>query len=85
MKVYGLSLDDVASLKKFQTDQGLNFPLLSDPDASAASKYGVLNPRGYAERVTFVLDEYGVVVHVDESVDVSQHGSDLVAKVRSLR
>ena len=72
-------------MKKFHEAQELNFPLLSDPDASAAGKYAVLNKRGYTDRITFVLDERGVVVHVDESVDVSSHGSDLVGTVRSIK
>ena len=81
----GISLDDVASMKAFHKAQELNFPLLSDTDASAAAKYAVLNKRGYTDRITFVLDERGVVVFVDESVDVSSHGSDLVGTVRSIK
>jgi len=85
VNVYGLSLDDVAAMKKFHTDQELNFSLLSDADASAAAKYGVLSQRGFANRVTFVVDEYGVVIYVDESVDVSAHGSDLAGKIAELK
>ena len=80
-----MSLDDVASMKKFHTDQTLNFPLLSDPDGSAARKFGVLSKRGWANRVTFVLDEYGNVIHVDESVDVSKHGSDLASRIKGMK
>src|ERR1700712_5103853 len=31
-QVLGVSKDNLADLKKFQDEQGLNFPLLSDPD-----------------------------------------------------
>jgi peroxiredoxin Q/BCP len=83
--VYGLSLDDVASLAAFAEDQALEFPLLSDPDGSVARKYGVLAERGWAERVTFVLAPDGAVELVDTGVDVSQHGADLVGKLRELQ
>ena len=83
--VYGLSLDDVASLAAFAEDQALEFPLLSDPDGSVARKYGVLAERGWAERVTFVLAPDGRVELVDTAVDVSRHGADLVGRLRELQ
>jgi peroxiredoxin Q/BCP len=84
--VYALSLDDVSALAAFAEAQELNFQLLSDPDGSAASKLGVRMPdRPMAKRVTFVLDEKGVVRHVDTQVDVSKHGADLVGVIRKLR
>jgi peroxiredoxin Q/BCP len=86
VKVYGLSLDDVAALAAFHRDQQLGFPLLSDPDGSVARKYGVLMAaRPMASRVTFVLDEKGVLRHVTDKVDVSKHGSDLATLIGKLR
>ena len=84
MKVYGASLDDVTSLAKFAKDQELAFPLLSDPDGSAADKYGVRRGR-FTRRVTFVIDPKGVLRLIDESVDVSTHGSDLAEKIYELQ
>lgn len=84
MTVYGASLDDVATQKKFAKDQKLRFGLLSDPDGSAADKYGVRRGR-MARRVTFVVDAKGVLRLVDENVDVSKHGSDLAAAIRELK
>ena len=83
--VHALSLDDVSSLAKFAEAQKLGFQLLSDTDGSVARKYGVLSARGWAERVTFVLAPDGSVAHVDEQVDVSAHGSDLVGRLRELQ
>ena len=86
VQVYGLSLDDVASLAEFAKAQQLAFPLLSDPDGSVARKYGVLMPnRPMSRRVTFVLDPHGVLRHVDEKVDVGRHGADLAALLEQLR
>lgn len=70
----------------FAKQQRLDFKLLSDPDGSAARKYGVLmEGRPFANRRTFVLDEKGVLRHIDEKVDVRAHGSDLAALIRKLR
>jgi peroxiredoxin Q/BCP len=85
VKVYGISLDDVVSQKQFVDKEKLNFPLLSDTDGSVARKYRTLPEGGkYTSRVTFVVDPKGVVRHVDRSVQVATHGSDLVAVVGRL-
>ena len=84
--VYGISLDDVLDQAAFAEAQSLNFLLLSDPDGSVASKYGVLPDKGrFTKRVTFLIDDKGVLRHVEESVQVASHGSDLAALVKKLR
>jgi len=83
--VFALSLDDVADLKKFATDQKLNFKLLSDADGSAARKYGVLSERGFANRVSFIIDDQGVLQKIVEDVNVSSHGVDLAEAVFEIR
>ena len=82
--VYGISLDDVETQGKFAKAQKLNFKLISDPDGSGADKYGVRRGR-YTRRVTFVIDEEGVLREIDESVDVSSHGSDLASLIAELQ
>src|SRR5271156_5575620 len=39
-QVLGISKDNLADLKVFQKEQGLNFPLLSDPDLVVHKEYG---------------------------------------------
>lgn len=86
MKVYGISFDDVASQAAFRKAQKLQYQLLSDPDGSVAQKYGVaMRGRPYARRVTFVIDEKGVLRHVTKKVDVQNHGDDLVQLIEKLR
>ena len=82
-RIFGLSLDDVAAQAAFARAQKLKFPLLSDPDGSAAAKYGVLGG-AFARRVTFILDHEGILRHVDDEVDVTNHGDDLVAILEEL-
>ena len=84
MKVYGISTDSVAAQLMFHEEQELNFPLLSDPDASATRKYGILRGN-FANRVTFILDEKGVLRHVDTNVKVRSHGEDLILKLEELQ
>jgi thioredoxin-dependent peroxiredoxin len=84
--VYGASLDDVASQARFVKEQELTFPLLSDPDGSAAAKYGVLMAeRGFSARVTFFVDPEGVLRHVDRSVKPDTHGADVLETLKRLR
>lgn len=85
-QILGISLDSVKEQKVFHEKQKLNFPLLSDPDGSAARKYGVLPKKAsYPNRATFVIDPKGVLRHVSEKVDVTNHGDDLVELLSELR
>ncbi len=86
VRVFGISLDSVKKQAEFHEKQELNFPLLSDPDGSAAAKYGVL-PKGgsYAKRVTFVIDPKGVLRAIDDKVNVQSHGEDLIELVETLQ
>jgi alkyl hydroperoxide reductase subunit AhpC len=46
---------------------GIGYPLLSDyyPHGAVAERYGVLTPRGNAERALFVIDKDGIVRYID--------------------
>ena len=76
----------MATQKAFHEAQKLNFSLLSDPNAGVAKAYGVLNAgRPFANRVSFVIDDKGVLRAIDEGVKVGTHGADLVELVLGLR
>lgn len=67
-QVYGISVDTFFTLKAFQQDQRLTFPLLSDFNKQVIRDYGVFNEdmiglKGIAKRAVFVLDREGVVRH----------------------
>lgn len=84
--MYTASLDSVKALADFATAQKAPYQMLSDPDGSVAAKYGVLDPSGkYAQRVTFVLDEQGVVRKVLDKVEVKTHGEDLALLIEELK
>jgi peroxiredoxin Q/BCP len=86
VRVLGMSLDDVKSQAEFVRQQGLNFPLLSDPDAGASARLGVLmEGKPYTNRITIVTDDKGVVRLVDTGVKPDSHGKDLVEAIRALK
>ena len=65
-EVFGISVDTFFTLKAFQTDQKLAFPLLSDFNKQVIRDYGVFNEdmiglKGIAKRAVFVLDRDGIV------------------------
>ena len=84
--MFTVSLDSVKELASFAEKQNLPFSLLSDPDGSVAGKYGVLDPGAqYAKRVTFVIDDQGVLRKIIDQVDVQKHGEDLAAVIDELK
>jgi len=67
-QVYGISIDTFFTLKAFQDQQKLTFPLLSDFNKEVIRAYGVFNEdmiglKGIAKRAVFVLDKDGIVRH----------------------
>jgi peroxiredoxin len=67
-QVFGISTDNVPSLKRFAEDTGASFPLLSDfAKRETAKKYGVLmEGPGIANRATFVVDADGKIAYIQE-------------------
>ena len=64
--MYGISVDTFFTLKAFQDQQKLTFPLLSDFNKQVIRDYGVFNEdmiglKGIAKRAVFVIDKDGVV------------------------
>ena len=73
-QVYGISVDTFFTLKAFQQDQHLTFPLLSDFNKQVIRDYGVFNEdmiglKGIARRAVFVIDKDGIVRHSEVLAD----------------
>jgi len=78
--VLGISLDSQERNRKFAEETGATFPLLSDTDKQVAKAYGVLSfTRLFANRVTFVIDNEGIIRHIDEGSDAIDPGGALQA------
>ncbi len=69
----------------FAKAQGADFPLLSDPDKSVATKYGVLSGRGFANRWTFYIDKNGRIAHIDRVVRPETSAEDMIARLGELK
>lgn len=83
--VFGISVQDATSHKRFCTAERLNYRLLDDSKRRVSSAYGVLTkPDGLARRVTFFVDPKGNIRAVDAAVNPATHGQDVVAKLEAL-
>jgi thioredoxin-dependent peroxiredoxin len=87
-QVLGVSKDDLPPLKKFQKEQGLNFPLLSDPDLTVHNAYGAYGEKSlYGKTVTgtlrstFGLDESGTIEQSLYNVKATGHVASLRKKL----
>ena len=86
--VIGISKDAAPALKKFQSEQGLNFPLLSDPDLAVHNAYGAFGEKSlYGKTVmgtirsTFVVDETGSITLPLYNVKATGHVASLRKKL----
>ncbi len=82
--VLGISVDSKESIKEFENEYSLNFPLLSDADKKVAEAYGVLNDFGMASRITFIVDKKGDIAKIIRDVDVDTHSKDVFEIVSEL-
>ena len=63
-----------------------DFPMLSDPDKTVATRYGVINPeRGFANRWTFYIDKSGRIASIDKAVRPATSAEDMLAKLTEIK
>jgi thioredoxin-dependent peroxiredoxin len=87
-QVLGVSKDNLDDLKKFQKEQGLNFPLLSDPDLTVHNEYGAYGEKSLYGKIvtgtlrsTFVVDENGKIQLGLYNVKATGHVASLRKKL----
>ena len=78
------STDSIEDNTGFAQKNGATFPILADPDKSAATAYGVLHERGFARRWTYYIDPNGNIAMVDKDVNPMTAGADLVTNLEAL-
>jgi peroxiredoxin Q/BCP len=83
--VLGISTNDEKSHRKFIEKEKLPFSLLADTDKAVHEKYGTwaeksLYGRKYMGtlRVTFVIDENGIIQEIIEKVDTKNHADQIL-------
>ncbi|GAB5902579.1 peroxiredoxin [Mycobacteroides chelonae] len=85
LDVIGISPDKPEKLAKFRERDGVNFPLLSDPDKTTLTAYGAFGEKKLYGKIvegvirsTFVVDEKGKIEVAQYNVKATGH----VAKLR---
>ena len=85
-EVIGVSSDSTKSHQRFAQRHGLPFVLLSDEEGEVRKLYGVPNTLGlFPGRVTYVIDNKGVVRHVFSSqLGVTKHVEEALMALESI-
>jgi thioredoxin-dependent peroxiredoxin len=78
------SVDSLEDNVGFADELGADFPLLSDPDKSAARAFGVLNNFGVASRHTFYIGKDGRILAIDRNVRPATSAEDMAATLAEL-
>lgn len=85
---FGASCDPIELNQEFAKKLDLDYPLLSDTDKKVAKAYGILSPRGFSQRVTFIIDPAGKIAHIfgdKDRVKLQEHGQQIASKLKELK
>ncbi|MEI6758157.1 MAG: thioredoxin-dependent thiol peroxidase [Chlorobium sp.] len=85
VEVLGVSVDDEKKHKKFAEKFDLPFRLVSDPEKQIVEAYGVWGQKKFmgkeymgTSRVTYLIDEQGVIEKVWPKVKPEEHAEELL-------
>ncbi len=84
--VVGISVDDVASHKKFSDKYKLPFTILADEDGTTAKTYGVLRDfklMKLASRQSFLINPTGEIVKHYDDVDPDKHTDQVLKDIKA--
>lgn len=91
-EVFGISTDDEKSHLKFIAKEKLPFRLLADTDKKVHEAYGTwveksMYGRKYmgTARVTFLIDEKGMISEIIEKVDTKNHANQILGSPAPLK
>lgn len=89
LEVLGVSPDKPAKLEKFRDEEGLTFPLLSDPEKTTLEAWGAFGEKTmYGKTVrgvirsTFVIDPDGAVEVAQYNVRATGHVAKLIRDLK---
>ncbi len=90
-KIFGISVDSVASHKKFATKYKLPFTLLADEDKKVVEKYGVWQEKSMygrkymgTVRNSYLINPQGVIVKIYEKVKPAEHAQQVLEDLKEL-
>ena len=86
--VIGISKDSVASHKRFEEKQGLQFTILADPELTAIKAYDVWHEKKNCGKVsmgvvrtTYLIDEEGVIVKANDKVKAADDPEKMLGEL----
>ena len=86
-EVIGVSVDTTEKNDEFRSECGLDFPLVSDTDTSLTTGLDLMKDYGefgtFARRVTYLLDDEGVVQQVWDVEDAAAHPQEVLEAVEA--
>lgn len=84
-EILGISSNDEKSHQKFIKKENLPFRLLADVDLSVHKKYGTWIEKSMygrkfmgTKRITFIIDEKGIIANIIEKVDTRNHAAQIL-------
>lgn len=84
-ELLGVSADSEKSQKNFREKYSFPFPLLADESKEVIQAFGVWGPKKFMgkeydgiHRMTFIIDENGVVARVIEKVKTKEHAAQIL-------
>ncbi|KQS06516.1 peroxiredoxin [Curtobacterium sp. Leaf183] len=84
-EVLGVSKDELPALKRFQHEQALTFPLLSDPDLAVHEAYAAWGEKNNYGKVVTGTIRSTIVVDEDGRVELPLYNVKATGHVASLR
>ena len=85
IQIIGCSADSPKKQKKFCDKQGFQYPMLCDENHEMLKAYGVWGKKKFMgreymgiSRMTYVIDEHGIIEKVYEKVKVKSHAQDVL-------
>jgi len=90
-EILGVSRDSLKMHEGFKCKQSFPFELISDADEALCQLFDVIKMKNMygktvrgIERSTFLIDEQGVLVHEWRKVQVKEHVSQVLERIRAM-
>lgn len=87
-EILGVSADSQKKQTNFRNKYKFPYPLLADEDKSVINAFGVWGPKKFMgreydgiHRVTFVINENGIIDRVIDKVDTKEHAAQILASL----
>ena len=89
IQIIGCSADSPTKQKKFCDKQEFQYPLLCDESHEMLKTYGVWGKKKFMgreymgiSRMTYVIDEEGIIIQVYEKVKTISHAKDILDNLK---